>query len=141
MNVDTKPLTIAASDPGYVTGKARLLLRLEGLAAFIAALLAYYALSQTWWLFAILFLGPDLSFAAYGLGPKIGATVYNTAHTYVTPAVVGLAGYALAHPMLIAIAVIWIAHIGADRALGYGLKYPTGFGDTHLGRIGKTKNQ
>jgi hypothetical protein len=98
-------------------------------------------LNQTWWLFVILFLGPDLSFAAYGLGPKIGATVYNTVHTYVTPAVVGLVGYAVAQPMLIAIAVIWIAHIGIDRALGYGLKYSSSFADTHLGRIGKTKGQ
>ena len=117
------------------------MLRLEGLAALIAALLAYHALNQTWWLFVILFLTPDLSFAAYGLGPRIGATVYNTVHAYVTAAVAALLGYALAQPILIAIAVIWIAHIGMDRALGYGLKYPTGFGDTHLGRIGKAKSR
>ena len=34
-------------------------------------------------------------------------------------------------------ALIWAAHIGFDRALGYGLKYPTSFGETHLGRIGR----
>ena len=141
MNVDNPQPTIAVSDPGHVTGQARLLLRLEGLAAFIAALLAYHALNRTWWLFVILFLTPDLSFAAYGLGPRIGATVYNAVHAYVTAAVAALLGYALAQPILIAIAVIWIAHIGMDRALGYGLKYPTGFGDTHLGRIGKAKSR
>jgi hypothetical protein len=39
-------------------------------------------------------------------------------------------------PLAGPLALIWLAHIGIDRALGYGLKYASGFGFTHLGRIG-----
>jgi Domain of unknown function (DUF4260)/Transposase domain (DUF772) len=39
-------------------------------------------------------------------------------------------------PLLSCAGVIWCAHIGFDRALGYGLKYSAGFGFTHLGLIG-----
>jgi hypothetical protein len=46
-------------------------------------------------------------------------------------------GFALPEPLTLSIAMIWLAHIGFDRALGYGLKYQAGFGFTHLGRIGR----
>jgi hypothetical protein len=39
----------------------------------------------------------------------------------------------------LSLATIWIAHIGFDRALGYGLKYGSGFTHTHLGRIGRDR--
>jgi hypothetical protein len=42
----------------------------------------------------------------------------------------------MAWPIAGSVALIWLAHIGFDRALGYGLKYKAGFGFTHLGRIG-----
>lgn len=48
-------------------------------------------------------------------------------------------GFASAEPLVLSIAMIWLAHIGIDRALGYGLKYSRGFGFTHLGRIGKAQ--
>ncbi|WP_407154994.1 DUF4260 domain-containing protein [Bradyrhizobium sp. STM 3557] len=120
-----------------VTGGARLLLRLEGL-ALLAAMAALYAWRGTsWWLFAVLFFMPDLSFAGYLLGPRPGAIVYNAVHTTIVPgALLGL-GLVLRQPLAIAVAIIWLAHIGFDRALGYGLKYPDGFGSTHLGRIGR----
>jgi hypothetical protein len=85
----------------------------------------------------ILFLVPDLSFAGYLAGPRIGAIVYNAAHSTLAPAALMAAGFALASPLVLSIAMIWLAHIGFDRALGYGLKYSDGFGFTHLGRIGK----
>ena len=80
---------------------------------------------------------PDLSFAAYLAGPRTGAIVYNAAHSYMAPMTLMISGFALASPLTLSIAMIWLAHIGFDRALGFGLKYSAGFGFTHLGRIGK----
>ena len=85
----------------------------------------------------MLFRSPDLSFAAYLIGPRIGAIAYNAAHTYLAPVALMTLGFAGEGPLVLSIAMIWLAHIGIDRALGYGLKYPAGFGFTHLGRIGK----
>ena len=73
----------------------------------------------------------------YLIGPRAGAAVYNVAHTTALALPLALAGFFAGEPALLAVALIWIAHIGFDRALGYGLKYPSGFGDTHLGRIGR----
>jgi hypothetical protein len=83
---------------------------------------------------------PDLSFAAYLAGPKTGAVVYNAAHSYMAPVAMMTFGFSLASPLWLSIAMIWMAHIGIDRALGYGLKYSAGFGFTHLGRIGKAQS-
>ena len=80
---------------------------------------------------------PDLSFAAYLAGPRAGALVYNAAHSYLGPVMLMTTGLALASPLVLSIAMIWLAHIGIDRALGYGLKYQAGFAFTHLGKIGK----
>lgn len=123
--------------PGYVTGAPAVLLRAEGLAVFVAALLAYHALGAAWWLFVVLFLAPDLSFLAYLVDRRTGAAVYNAVHTYVLPVGLGILAYYATAPLGMALALIWIAHIGIDRALGYGLKYRTAFGDTHLGQRGK----
>jgi hypothetical protein len=122
---------------GTVTGAARALLRLEGLALFAAMIPLYAWRGSSWWLFAVLFLAPDLSFAAYLAGARIGAAVYNAAHTTIVPVVLLIAGFALDQSLVISIAIIWLAHIGIDRALGYGLKYPDAFNHTHLGRFGK----
>lgn len=85
--------------------------------------------------FASLFLVPDLSMLGYLRGPRVGAVCYDAAHSYVGPlALLGVGGLAAA-PTAVAIALIWIAHVGFDRALGYGLKYGTAFRDTHLGRV------
>ena len=86
-------------------------------------------------MFAMLFLAPDASFAGYLGGPRIGAAVYNVAHSYVGPLI--LAGTLLGTGTGLPLAFLWAAHIGFDRALGYGLKYPSAFADTHLGRIGR----
>jgi hypothetical protein len=125
------------NDTGAVTGIPRLLVRAEGAALLGIAALLYARTGQSWWLFAVLFLAPDLSFAGYLGGPKIGALVYNCAHTLIGPAALGLAGLPLPNALFIALALIWTAHIGFDRMLGYGLKYAAGFGFTHLGRIGR----
>jgi Domain of unknown function (DUF4260) len=122
---------------GAATGGIRILLRLEGLGLFVGMTLLYAVWGGSWWIYLILFLAPDISFLAYFSGPKFGAMIYNTMHTYLIPIPMMVAGFALEAPLLLSIAIIWLAHIGVDRALGYGLKYSEGFGFTHLGRIGK----
>ena len=119
------------------TGGVRTLLRLEGLALLAGATLCYAIWSWSWWSFAILFLAPDLSFAAYLAGSRAGAAVYNAAHSTLGPILLSGIGVLLISPQTLSVAMIWLAHIGFDRALGYGLKYAAGFGFTHLGRIGK----
>jgi hypothetical protein len=126
---------------GAVTGGVRTLLRLEGLTLFAGMTVLYGVWDGSWWVYAILFLAPDLSFAAYLAGPRVGAIVYNAAHSYMAPVTLMVTGFALSFPLVLSIAMIWMAHIGIDRALGYGLKYSTGFGFTHLGRIGKDKTR
>lgn len=120
---------------GAVTGSVRLWLRAEGAAALVLAVLLYSSMDASWMLFAVLFLLPDLSFAAYLAGPRPGAAVYNVMHSYVAPLLLAVAALATGNSP--AIPLIWMAHIGFDRAVGYGLKYPTGFSYTHLGRIGR----
>jgi len=124
---------------GAVAGGVKILLRLEGLTLFAGMVLLYAVWGGSWWVFALLFLVPDLSFAAYLAGPQTGAVVYNTAHSYLLPVALMTVGFALPEPLILSIAMIWLAHIGIDRALGYGLKYEAGFGFTHLGRIGRNK--
>ncbi len=120
-----------------VAGAPRLLLRLEGLALFILGTWAFAQTGQSWWLYAILFFSPDLSFIAYAAGPKTGAGAYNATHTTLGPAILAGIGLFLNAPLILGIAAIWAAHIGFDRVVGYGLKYGTAFSDTHLGRIGR----
>ena len=127
-----------AGVPGAVTGGVRTLLRLEGLALLIGMTLLYYVWDGSWWVYALLFFVPDLSFAGYLGGARLGALVYNAAHSYLAPMAMMTTGFATASPLVLSVAMIWLAHIGFDRALGYGLKYESGFGFTHLGRIGKS---
>ena len=127
----------APASAGMVTGGVKVLLRLEGLALFAAMVLLYAVWGGSWWLFAVLFLAPDLSFLAYLTDAKTGAIVYNGAHSYLAPVALMTLGFGIAEPLTLSIAMIWLAHIGFDRALGYGLKYAAGFGVTHLGSIGK----
>ena len=121
---------------GAVTGTVRILLRLEGLALLASMVLVYALWGGSWWIFALLLLLPDISLAAYLAGPGTGAIVYNAAHSTVIPAALAALGLALSQPLMVSLAIIWLAHIGMDRAVGYGLKYQAGFGFTHLGRIG-----
>jgi hypothetical protein len=124
-------------------GGVRGMLRFEGLMLFTAALFLYAQAGAPWVLFFALFLVPDLSFIGYVFGPRAGAFAYNAMHTTVGPIVLALASQLhlpTALPLL-PIAFIWFAHVGFDRALGYGLKYASGFSDTHLGFIGKKRAQ
>lgn len=116
---------------GVVTGAPRVLLRLENLAIMIAAIGGYAWLDMGWGLFALLFLVPDISMIGYLRGPRVGAAIYNVGHWYGLPAILVAVGFAT-HSVAVSIGLIWIAHIGFDRALGFGLKYPEGFKVTHL---------
>jgi TctA family transporter len=115
----------------------RAILRLEGAAAFGAAIALYAHAGFSWPLFALLILAPDLAMLAYLIGPRAGAAAYNLVHTYALSVPLALAGAWLVAPIASALGLILIAHIGMDRMLGFGLKYQTGFHDTHLGRIGR----
>lgn len=122
--------------PG-VTGMPRLILRAEGLALLALASGGFALTGLSWWVYAVLFLAPDLSLAAYWAGPRLGAVLYNALHSTVPAALLVGLGAAWESTLLLGLAAVWAAHIGFDRMLGYGLKYATGFNDTHLGRIGR----
>jgi hypothetical protein len=113
-----------------------LFLRLEALAVLVAAVALYFDGDYAVWAFVAFLLAPDLSFVGYLAGPRVGAVVYNLAHTYVWPVALATGCLVSGEAGLpVQIALIWAAHIGVDRVLGYGLKYPTAFKDTHLGRV------
>ena len=134
-----QPLAAASNAPAVVAGGPKAILRLEGAAVLAAASAAYAQLGAGWPLFAILFLTPDVSMLGYLFGRRIGAASYNLGHSYVLPAALGLFGVWLSQHLPVALSLIWVAHIGFDRMLGYGLKYPTDFGHTHLGVVGRTR--
>jgi hypothetical protein len=119
-----------------ISGGPKLLLRVEGLVLFGAGLAAFLYLKQSVWIFAGLFLVPDLSMAAYFAGPKPGSIIYNIFHTTIGPLLLAIYGVLFGELFAQIVSCIWLAHIGLDRALGYGLKYASDFRDTHLGRIG-----
>jgi hypothetical protein len=87
--------------------------------------------------FALFFLVPDLSWLGYLLGPRVGAATCNSAHSYIGALGCLTLGVLQSRPIALAAGIIWCTHVGLDRALGYGLKYSTGFQYTHLGRIGR----
>lgn len=131
---------IPVAPAGAVRGTPRLLLRGEALAVLSGAVLAYGQCGWNWWLFAVLFLAPDLGMLGYLRSPALGAVLYNAAHTLVGPALVLGWGVWAGEGTPQAVSLVWIAHIAFDRVLGYGLKYPGAFHATHLGdlrRVGR----
>ena len=111
------------------------LLRLEGMVIFIIALVLYSRLESGWLLFVVLLFVPDVSMVGYAINTRLGAAIYNLVHAYALPAILGLLGLFTANALLVSLSLIWFAHIGLDRLLGFGLKYPTIFKDTHLQRV------
>lgn len=115
--------------------KPKPLLQVEGGAVLLAACFFYQLLHGGWLWFAVLFLTPDVSMLGYLAGGRIGAMTYNFVHTYTVPIFLLLALWFFGQTSYIWLAVIWVAHIGFDRLLGFGLKYETAFKDTHLNRV------
>lgn len=117
--------------------KPIVLLKLEGLAVFILALAIFWQQSFSWSLFWSTVLLPDLALCGYLVNVKMGAQLYNITHSKLFPSVLAGAAIVMGNTLFSALALIWFVHIGFDRMLGYGLKYPEGFKVTHLGAIGK----
>jgi hypothetical protein len=113
----------------------RVLLRAEGIVILASATVFFAREDASWWLFALLFFAPDLSMVGYAAGTRIGAFVYNAFHSTAVALPLSVAGVMADWPVVVAIGLIWLAHIGFDRVLGYGLKYPEGFKETHLQRV------
>jgi Domain of unknown function (DUF4260) len=118
---------------GVVTGVPRRWLGLEGLVLLAGALIAYGTLSQPWWIVPAAILVPDIAAGGYLAGTRPGAHLYNLAHATPLPAIMLGIGYWQAHRLVMALALVWLAHIGLDRLLGMGLKYSDRFTHTHLG--------
>jgi hypothetical protein len=112
--------------------------RLEGGVLLALSLLLFWKYSGAWLLYALLILTPDLFMLGYLRGPRAGAAIYNLGHTWLLPGIIGIVGILAPASADLPIALIWFGHIGVDRLLGYGLKFPTSFQDTHLGRIGRS---
>ncbi len=120
-----------------VTGEPLLWLRLEGVVVFILSILLYAQSGASWWRFGALLLVPDVVMAGYWLGARWGALIYNLGHTYVIPLSLAALAIVSHRHWLFSYLLIWSAHIAMDRAMGYGLKYASGFKHTHLGTLGK----
>jgi hypothetical protein len=115
------------------------LLRIEGAAMFACSLFLYRFIGARWAVFFVLFLWPDFFMVGYLVSAKLGARLYNLVHADVLPLALAAVSFGGRQSGLLIFALIWLAHIGADRALGYGLKYPTFFKDTHLQRVSESQ--
>jgi len=120
---------------GLIERLPRLLLGSEGAAVAAAATILYFDGGHPWWLFVALALAPDLAMLGYLAGARAGAVAYDLAHTYALPVPLAVAGVLAGADTAVAVPLVWLVHVGVDRALGYGLKYPTAFRDTHLQRV------
>ncbi|WP_435073717.1 DUF4260 domain-containing protein [Halorubrum sp. HHNYT27] len=110
----------------------RIFLRVEGLAVLGIALASYFTLDGPIWMLIILALAPDVSMIGYLAGPRLGSLSYNIVHTYTLPIALGSLGFWADIRMALLVALIWAGHIGLDRFVGYGLKFESGFKNTHL---------
>jgi hypothetical protein len=121
-----------------VAGMPLRILRSEGLVLLAAALAAFFgALDEPFWLVPLLLFVPDLFMVGYARSTRAGAALYNLTHSYPAPVLLGAIAVATSNHLWEAVALVWFAHIGMDRALGYGLKYDDSFRHTHLGEIGR----
>jgi hypothetical protein len=113
----------------------RLLLRVEGAVLLAAGVLAYWHIGGNWLLFALLLLAPDVGMLGYLVNPRVGSRIYNLFHLPLWPAALMLLGWLGGSLLASEVGLIWLCHLGMDRAAGYGFKYPTKFQDTHLQHV------
>jgi hypothetical protein len=113
-------------------------LKLEDAGIFFGAVIGCFGVDARWYVFAGMALAPDLGMLGYLVGPRLGAVTYNIAHIYAVPLALGFLAIITGNTVLQAVALVWVAHIAFDRLAGYGLKMPSGFADTHLGKIGRS---
>jgi hypothetical protein len=114
-----------------------LILRAEQLAILALGIGLWLVNGGPAWLLIPAWLLVDLSMVGYLGGPRLGSITYNAAHNLVLPVVLLGLGWWTGTPWLLLAGAVFVTHVGLDRALGYGLKLPTDFRDTHLGRIGR----
>lgn len=108
----------------------------EAVFVFVGSILAiHFTHASYWWL--ALILVPDVFMVGYLQSNSLGAFSYNLGHTFLFPAILIVAGLITTKPIVICLGLVWLAHIGMDRMLGYGLKETKGFKHTHLGTMGK----
>ena len=122
---------------GIAAGGPRRWLRVEGATLLTGALVAYATTDHAWWLVPLTILLPDLTMLGYVRSARLGAYLYNVGHTTPLPAALVAVGWWQDRSLVVALGLVWLAHIGVDRLLGYGLKYGDHFQHTHLGRLGK----
>lgn len=127
--------TTASSTTSTAFSLPRLLLHAEGFAVLAASIALYAHLGASGWIFALLLLVPDASMIGYLVTVRLGSLTYNAVHTYALPLALGTISMLAGWQPGVQLALIWTAHIGMDRAVGYGLKYPTSFQDTHFSRL------
>jgi hypothetical protein len=113
----------------------KLFLRLEGLAVLLAAIYIYMLMEGNWLYFILFILVPDISMIGYIGNKKIGAFVYNMFHNLTLPLLLIVLGFFFDMELLAFAGVILLAHVGFDRLFGFGLKYESGFKDTHLQKV------
>jgi hypothetical protein len=124
---------------GIVTGTPRGWLRVEGATLLVASFVAYSRTGQAWWLAPLTLLVPDLTMIGYLGGPRLGSRLYNVAHSTPIPATLVAVAWWEDTSLPVALGLVWLAHIGLDRLLGYGLKYHDHFQHTHLGRLARSR--
>jgi|ERR1700676_3900776 hypothetical protein len=137
MSIGTNTAVAVAPDAGIVAGAPRTWLRVEAAVLLAGSLVAFSSTGEPWWLVPLAILIPDVVMVGYLAGARTGARLYNLGHTTLLPAVLVGLGWWRSAPILAGIGLIWLAHIGMDRLLGYGLKYDDQFQHTHLGWIGR----
>jgi hypothetical protein len=133
MNPGPNPSTDKRGSP--TPSYPRILLHAEGATLLAASVAWYFGTEGNWLLFALLLLAPDLAMLGYLRNPRLGAVLCNSFHTYPLPVLLIALSLLAAAPVLLHIALVWLAHIGMDRMFGFGLKYPSGFKDTHLQQV------
>jgi len=113
----------------------RLFLQLEGLVILAATLILYANLDFKWVTFFLLLFVPDLPMVFYGINKRFASIAYNLVHTIIFPVILALFSYFYTNPLVLQVALIWLAHIGMDHVFGYGFKYLGSFKETHFSRI------
>jgi len=114
------------------------LLRLEEVFLFGLSMYLFSYLDYSWWLYAGFFLAPDLSMLGYLWNPRFGSWTYNLIHHKGLAVALYVIGRLMMNPALQFTGLILLGHSSLDRALGYGLKHPDAFQNTHLGIIGRS---
>lgn len=109
--------------------------RIEGVALFGAATFIYFDNNFSWLFYILLLFVFDISMVGYFANARLGAWLYNIGHSLVIPSFLVAIYLFVLSDVLLGLICLWFAHIGFDRALGYGLKFPSGFKRTHLGEL------